>query len=61
MASGAFILLFYMPQTGFEPGTYGIRSTKIWDSALDHSASQPPRLDVCDKCVFCSKSKTTHI
>ena len=29
----------YMPQAGFEPGTYGIWDTWIWDSALDHSAS----------------------
>ena len=29
----------YMTQAGFEPGTYGILSTWIWDSALDHSAT----------------------
>ena len=29
----------YMPQAGFEPGTYDILSTWIWDSALDHSAT----------------------
>ena len=29
----------YMPQAGFELGTYGILSTWIWDSPLDHSAT----------------------
>ena len=28
-----------MPQAGFEPGTYGILFTWIWDSASDHSAT----------------------
>ena len=29
----------YMHQAGFEPGAYGILSTWIQDSALDHSAT----------------------
>ena len=29
----------YMLQVGFEPGTYGILSTWIWDSTSDHSAT----------------------
>ena len=29
----------YMPQAGFEPGTYGILAAWILDSALDHSAT----------------------
>ena len=29
----------YMPQAGFELGTYGILSTWIWDSTFDHSAT----------------------
>ena len=28
-----------MLQAGFEPGTYGILSTWIWESALDRSAT----------------------
>ena len=28
-----------MPQVVFEPGTYGILPTWIWDSALDHLAN----------------------
>ena len=32
-------LCLYMPQVGFEPGTYGILSTWISDIALDHSAT----------------------
>ena len=33
--SGSFTVPYkYMPQAGFEPGTYGILSAWIWDSAL---------------------------
>ena len=35
----SFIWNKNMPQAGFEPGAYGILSTWIWDSALDHSAT----------------------
>ena len=34
-----------MLQAGFEPGTYGILSTLIWDSALDHSATTAGSLE----------------
>ena len=30
---------YHNPERGFEPGTQGILSTWIWDSALDHSAT----------------------